>query len=227
MASKAAAAAAIAKNTPPPSPAVVKRDSKANNYIAIVAVASVLVVIICGFIVKALLGTIILDGKLIVHTNQAKNDLNTKLANIPVLINNYNSLGKNQQLLSHAIPTSPDFPALVSISEAMSADAGVSLTSVTPDVANSASSAAASPTLGTTPTSGGPVPVSPYEFDVDVTGNYSQIVQFFTNVQQSARPMKVVNTDISGDSTNLEVSATIQTYYQAPANTADQTETLK
>ena len=219
MASKAPATTAAAKKAAPvASPAVAKRDNKANNYIAVVAVIAVVVVVACGLVVRALLGTIILNGKLIGYTSQANTDLHTKLKNIPILINNYNALGSNQQLLSDAVPTSADFPALVSISQAMSADAGVVLSSVSPDTTTGTTSTA--PATGT-------VPVTPYSFDVQISGTYAQVVQFFKDVQLSARPMKVVSTQISGDSSSLQVSATIQTYYQAAANTADQTETLK
>ncbi|HUC86895.1 MAG TPA: hypothetical protein VMR75_01015 [Candidatus Saccharimonadales bacterium] len=230
MASKAAPAKKPAATTPP-SQAVVKRDSKANNYIAVIAVVTVLVVLVCGLAAKSLLGSIILDGKLIVHTNQAKTDLDTKLRNIPILISNYNALGSKQQLIADALPNDPDFPALISIAQAMSADSGLTLKSISPD--NSASNTAVNPgAVGAAVTPGATTSVSstkptPYLFDVEVAGTYPQVVHFFDDVQLSARPMKVVNTDFNGDGSALQVSIILQTYYQGAANTNDKTETLK
>jgi Tfp pilus assembly protein PilO len=218
------AAAAKAPNAAPPSQAVVKRDIKANNYIAIVAVVTVLIVLLCGFFAKALVGSIILNGRLILYANQAKNDLDTKLKNIPILIGNYNSLGNKQQLIADALPSDADFPALVSSTQAMSSDAGVTLKSVSPDASGNSGAASTATGSSTAASSGQPVP---YQFDVEIIGTYSQVVQFFHDVELSVRPMKVVSTQLSGDGTALQVSVAIQTYYQGAANTADQTETLK
>jgi Tfp pilus assembly protein PilO len=223
VASKAAAVKTPA--AAPPSQAAVKRDTKANNYVAIVAVITVLIVLLCGFFAKALIGSIIINGKLILDTNQAKNDLDTKLKNIPILIDNYNSLGSKQQLIADALPSTADFPGLVSIAQAMSSDSGVTLKSISPDASGAAAAApaTASPTAAA-PSSSQP---TPYQFDVEIVGTYSQVVQYFQDVELSARPMKVISTQLSGDGTALQVSSVLQTYYEGSANTADQTETLK
>ncbi len=211
------AMAAAAKS----SKVVAQRESKANTYIAIVAVITVLVVVVCGFIAKSLIGSIITDSQLIIKQNTANNDLSTKLQNIPQLINNYNSLSNKQQLIADALPSNPDFPQLVSIAQAMSLDSGVTLKSVAPTANSGTGSTTATPTPGSS------VGAQPYQFNVQVEGTYGQVVQFFKDIELSARPIKVLSTQLTGDGTALQADISLQTYYEGPATINDQTEPLQ
>jgi hypothetical protein len=232
------ASKASPKPVAPPSRAVLKRDNKAKNYILIVVIVTFLVVIGSGLFAKALLGSIILDSKLIIYTNKANGDLTQKLQDIPQLISNYNSLGTNQSLIAAALPTNPDFPALVSVSAAMATDSGATLKSVAPDASelettttsstpsSTGTSATATGSTTSTAATGASTPQT-YDFDVVIVGTYSQVVQYFQDIEKSARPMKVASTTLTGDGGSLQVSAVIETYYQAAANTSDTTGTVK
>lgn len=197
---------------PPKSVAVVKREASANNYIAAVLGISLVIVLVCGFVAKGLIGSVIQNSKLILKQNQAKADLDKKLQDIPTLLSNYDALGSRKDLIIHALPTTADFPQIVSIAQSMSANAGVQLRSVSPIVSDA-------------PASGNGA--TPYQFSVELGGAYPQVVQFFRNVELSVRPMKVVSTDFSGAEGTLRVSAVLSTYYQDKAKVDDGTEVLK
>src|SRR4051812_16493789 len=96
-----------------------------NNYLVAVTIVSLLIVIVCGFAGKALAGKIVLDTKLILGKTKAKQDLDTKLKNIPVLIDNYDNLHDKQTLISDGLPTAPDFPEVITIMQNIASSSGV------------------------------------------------------------------------------------------------------
>ncbi|HSX41018.1 MAG TPA: hypothetical protein VLF21_00030 [Candidatus Saccharimonadales bacterium] len=202
----------------PKTAAVIKREASANNYIALVSAMALVIVLVSGFIAKGLVNSIILNSQLILKQNQAKADLDKKLQDIPTLISNYKSLGDKQKLIIHALPTTPDFPQLVSITQAMSSNAGTQLKSVSPSVATAEAAS------GAPASSSGP---SPFLYSAEINGSYSQIVQFFKNIELSARPMRVVSSDFSSADGVLKVTVVLSSYYQDKAKIDDETGTIK
>jgi Tfp pilus assembly protein PilO len=213
--------------------AVAKHEISTNNYIAIVAVVTLLVVLVCGFVGKFLISSIILNTKVVAGETTATFALDTKLKNIPVLIDNYHNLGDKQKLIKDGLPNTADFPQIISIAQNMASQAGVQLKSVSPESAagTTSSSTGATAATSTGSTSSGststPSGAQPYTYSVTVVGSYSRIVDFFRNVELSVRPMKVVQTEFNGDSGNVSVDAKIQTYYQDKAKIDDSTEVVK
>lgn len=197
----------------PKTPAVIRREASANNYIAMVGAAALAVVLICGFIGKGLAVAAVNNSKLILRQNQARADLDKKLQDIPVLIDNYNALGSKKDLIIHALPVTPGFPEIVSAAQSMGANAGVQLKSV-------------SPLASDTPAVSGSE-AAEYKFSVEIGGSYPQVVQFFRNVELSARPMRVISTDLAGADGSLRVTAVISTYYQDKARVEDETGVIK
>jgi Tfp pilus assembly protein PilO len=203
-----------------------KKELSTNNYVAAVIVVTLLVVIICGFVGKGMAQSLIINTKLISGNITAKSDLNTKLTNIPILINNYQNLGNAKQLIADGLPNNTDFPQIVSIMQSLSNASGVTLTEVAPPGDSSDDPSSTTAVAGSSPIAA-PNGATPYVFTVTVNGPYAQIVSFFQNLELSDRPMHVSSTQISGSNGTLTVDATIQTYYQAEASVSDSTETVK
>jgi hypothetical protein len=225
-----------AKPTKPAAPKVTKKELSANNYLALVAVISVIVLIITGFIGNSLIGKIITDTKLIAGKQTAVKDLDTKLDRAPKLIEAYNQLGSRQTLIMNALPINSDFPQLVSIAESMGAAAGVQVKSVSPSAIGS--DAATATPVATAPAgqsdthtaaSGAPAAgqVSSYSFSISVTGPYVRILDMLKNIETSARPFKIGAVTFRGSSDSLSADIQITTYYQGAANIDDTTEAVQ
>ena len=225
MASKAAT---VAVPTIVKTKTAAKKELSTNNYVAAVIAVTLLVVIICGFIGKGMVQSLILNTKLISGNVTAKSDLNTKLTNIPTLLTNYQNLGNSKQLIADGLPNNADFPQIVSIMQGISTASGVTLSSVSPadDTSDDSGTTGAAAPAGTS-TAPAPGGATPYSFSVAVSGPYAQIVQFFESLELSDRPMHVTSTQIAGSDGTLEVTASIQTYYQSEASVGDSTETVK
>lgn len=224
MASSKTSASAGAK--PVPSKVTTKKELSTNNYVAAVLAITLLIVIICGLVGKSMVNSLIINTKLITGKAQAKQDLDTKLSNIPTLLSNYQNLGNSKQLIADGMPTDPDFPQIISILQSISAASGVTLKDATPAVNTSIPGATAA-----TGTDSAPVPVAgtptPYTFTSTVTGPYNQIVSFFKNLELSDRPMHVTSAQFTSDTGMVSVELTIQTYYEAKADIGDKTESVK
>ena len=108
--------------------------------------------------------------------------------------------------------------------QAITAASGAQLKSVAP---TSASGAAAATTVAPAAGSAAPNGAQPYQFTVTINGQYQQIVGFFRNLELSVRPYTVQDLQMTGDSSNLTVTLTLQTYYQPPADINDKQEVVK
>jgi len=220
-----AAAAAPAKAPvlhPLPSTKVAKPPMATNTYIAVVASITALIVIVCLFVGYRLAGRIILDIKVISKEAQAQSALNTKLSDASTLVSNYNNLGSSQQqLITDALPDNPNFTQLVALMNSLANTSGVQINSMSPIAGNGGT-----PEAPTVSSSSGATP-QPYVFSVAVEGPYSQIVNYFQNLELSAQPMRVLDSSFQGTSGDLKVSLDIQTYYQSAATITDQQVPVK
>jgi hypothetical protein len=206
-----------------------KKELSTNNYIAAIMAGTLIIVIVCGLVGKGMVHSLVINTKVIAGQAQAKGNLDTKLNNIPILLNNYQNLGSAKQLIADGLPTSPDFPQIISILQGISAASGVTLSGASPAASDSVSDSATTATPAaaattTSPTSGTP---TPYLFGCTVAGPYAQIVSFFQNLNLSDRPMRVTSAQFAGSTGNVSVNLTIQTYYQAEASVNDTTVPVK
>ena len=216
-----------------------KIEISTNNYIAAIAVGTTLVVIICAIIGKSLVSSLILNTKLISKKIQANNALETKVENAPKLIEAYNDLGSNKQLIEDSLPNTEDLPQLASITENMAAISGVKLKSLSPALAASSGGTASisggdnglasgtGATSGTPGAAAGPASPKAVEFSVNVTGPYRQIVEFLRNIELSSRPMQVKSSTFRGIENTVTADITITTYYQDKADISDKKEVVK
>lgn len=219
----------MATNKPAP---VHHKDISTNNYILLVVVVSVLVVIICGFIARSLTTKLILNTKVEVAKVKADQALSEKLDNIPQLIEAYNQLGSKKQLIEDGLPTSENFPQIVTIMESMSSSAGVKLQGVSPGDGTGIASAATVGGTGaaSTTTTAAPIPTAgatPYTFTVDVSGPYARMQQFIKNMEKSVRPMSVETITMRGSNATVTANFKVTTYWQPAADTTDKKEAIK
>ena len=199
-----------------------KKEASTNNYVAIAIVVTIVVVIVCGIIAKSEISSLIKNTKVISGDMKAKRDLDTKLENIPQLIDHYNNLGTKKDMIAHGLPNKADLPQIVSMMQGISASSSVQLRSISPTtigapVAGTPVSGAASSAVG----------AKTYDYTVDITGSYTGIVSFFRNIEKSVRPIKVVNATFSGDSGTLAASVQLETYFQDKADISDKTQEVK
>lgn len=228
----APAKAPVAK--PLPVAKLAKQPLAANTYMAIVAAITALIVIVSLFVGYRLLAHIILDIKVIAKEHTATSNLTQKLKDADTVVSNYNSLGTPaQQLISDALPTSPQFTQLVALMDQLSSSSGVQLKSMAPTAQNGAggagSSGAGTPTPAPSASSGSAPTPTPYAYSVEVEGPYNQVVSYFHNLELSARPMRVLDVSFRSSSGTDDVKADldIQTYYQAQADISDKQVTVK
>lgn len=195
---------------------------KGNNLYIVLLLVSLLVVGATAIIAKSLIGTISTDTKVVAAKTTANNQLSTDLQAAPQLIDSYQSLGSQQQTLSDALPIYSDLPDLLVTLENMSNSSGLTLTSVAPDISAGASVAV---TPGA-PSSSLSQP-QPYGFTIALVGSYASVGRMLTQLETSARPMRVVGLQLSGTGSDLTVNLQIDTFYQAASQLPFSTETIR
>ncbi len=213
---------------------VTKRELSANNYVVAVAAGSLVILLITGFAGKYLLEKIIINTKVINKKLTAVRELDTKLSNAPKLIDEYRQLGAKETLIMNALPTTPEFPQIVAIMDAIGAASGVAIESVSPGqdgvavvAPTSSDSSAVVTTDGTEPPKVGAPKPQEMAFSVEASGPYERIVSMLKAIEQSARPLRVTSVEFTGNSTDLSSTIQITTYYQDPSSIEDTTEEVK
>lgn len=205
-----------------------KKTVSTNNYVALVAVATSLVVLGSAFVLKNLAADLIVNGKVIAGKQRAVGDLEQKLENAPKLVEAYKALGPTRDLIANSLPNTADFPQLASIIENMASNSGVAVRSISPATGGSAEPGASAPGTAapSAPSPSAPSPV-PYMASVSVQGSYTRTVDFARSIQLSARPMQVTSVTMQGSGNSIQSDFTIMTYYQPEADISDRKETVK
>jgi hypothetical protein len=111
--------------------------------------------------------------------------------------------GDNAKIVLDALPSSYDYPALLSSIQNLLSSTGVTIN----NISGSDNPPASSSGSGTS---------SPQAMSISfsVTAPLSGIQLVFSNLEHSIRPFQVQNMEISGDQSNLTLQITAQTYYQ-------------
>jgi len=113
--------------------------------------------------------------------------------------------GDNTKIVLDALPSTYDFPALVTSIEAMLSSQPVTTNNISgndDEVAQSANQSSATPQ---------PMPMP---FQLRVTGNYSGVQGLISELQRSIRPMEIQTLQLCGSQDKLTLTITAQTYYQ-------------
>lgn len=201
-------------------PTLDKRTTSVNNYIAIMAVVSMLAILVTGFIVNILGREFYMNTKVIIGKQQAVSDLGKKKENADSLISTYENLGQKRELIEHAIPNTSDFPQIVTLVNNAAQSSGIRVKAISPNATSLTVTAApqAASSSGQ---------ATQYKFGMDVEGSYARVRDFIRNLELSARPIKIDGISISGDGDSLNVSMRGTTYYQSEASLEDKVEPVK
>ncbi len=192
-----------------------------NNLVIIMLLISFLVVGASGLVVKALFTSIVRDTKVATAKGKADKQLSADLTAAPRLVDAYAALGPQALVLSDALPTTVDLPSLLVGLEGMAGDAGIKLKTV------AAAQVAVSASTTPAPTSGSTATPQVYPFSVTFDGTYASMQKFLSDIEVSARPMRVVGIQLNGSGSALSGEIDIQTYYQDKAQLPFSTETIK
>ena len=197
---------------PTPSSTTEAMQLSNNNYFIILSLVTLLVLGVGFFISKSLITNIRHSSKVLTQKNIANRQLDSDLTAAPLLIASYNTLStQNMLVLKDALPTTSDFPGLISILEAAGNQNGILFTDISPALA-SGTLAPASTTSST---------ASPNYKSIDVTalfsGTYPSLLKFVTSLEQSARPVSITAISVTGSSSNMTGTLNLTTYYQDKA----------
>lgn len=113
--------------------------------------------------------------------------------------------GPNSRIILDALPSSYDFPALVTSLEKIMTTRGLSIQSIQgtdDEVAQQSNQSSPSPKPVVMP------------FQVTVTGNYTALQSLIDDFQNSIRPFQILTESLSGDESNMTLTISAQTYYQ-------------
>ncbi len=197
-----------------------------SNYVVVMLLITLLVLGLTTLIGKALISSVRLNTKVVAKKSTAITQLNSDVANAPALVSAYQGLGDpgtagtTSKTLNDALPTSADFPDLIAALENMADTSSLSLKSVVPD---------SSGIIPTAPVSSNTfaAATTPYEVNVTVEGSYASLQKFLMDIENSARPMHVSTSQISGTGSDVTANLTLETYYQDAATLPFKTETVK
>lgn len=209
----------------------IKMD-KAQSTILGIVVGAIIVTVFCLTSVKVLVGQALYQQRVINARNASVKQLNEDISDAGKLSTQYNSVflgsdgeniiggksvssdgavppdGDNGKIVLDALPTTYDFPALLtSLSKVMSAD-GIGSQSI--GGTDQATSVDSSPTYNPQPAA----------INLTVSGSttYNGSKQLLNDLERSIRPFDVTHLTLSGNESNLTISMDLTTYYQ-PAKT--------
>jgi hypothetical protein len=199
-----------------------------NNLTIVMLLVTLLTIGVTVFAAKALYSTIARDTLVVQKKVAADKQLKENVKSAPLLVDAYSELHEEAGKLADALPTSADFPSLIVTLENMTRSVGLKLKSVTP-VTAAVDPATGLPAAATGVSADASVPPAPqnYGFSVLFSGNYEGLINLLEGIETSARPMRVVNVQMTGSGSALSGQIDAQTYYQDKAVLPFSTERVK
>lgn len=201
---------------------------KANSTIVIVTSVAAFVIIFLLVASKTLLGQAMYQSRVVTQKKSALVQIKSDIVTSKTLISSYNNFndapiniiggslagsgandGPNSRIVLDALPSSYDFPALVTSLEKIISNRGLTIQGIQgidDEVAQQVNQ-----------TSLIPKPIA-IPFQLVVKGNYAAIQAFIGDFQNSVRPFLIQKETISGGEADMTLTITAQTYYQ-PAKT--------
>ncbi len=222
------------KKTSPQAPAAASTPAApaapTGNYLIIAVLVGFVAIVATLLIGRIFVTQALLNNKIITKKSAADTQLLQNIENVKTLASSYASLGAAQQIITNGLPAQSDFPALNGLMENIAKVSGVKLTSV--DTALAAASASSGTTTTTSTAAapaaaGGPDRPKEFAFVVDINGDYPKIINFITNLEKSARPMRITNISVDNATGGLDVKLSITTYYQPATALQEKTEEVK
>lgn len=202
--------------------------NKAQSRIIGIAVAATVIAVFCLTSAKVLFSQALYQRRVINARNTSTGQLNTDISNANKLISLYNNVfigsnplniiggqnattqnttppdGDNGKIVLDALPTTYDFPALLtSISKMMDTD-GVGGQSIGGSDASAQIDNSPSPN---------PQPV-PINLTISGSADYATAEKLIKDLERSIRPFDITHLTLSGSESDLSVSLDLTTYYQ-------------
>lgn len=201
---------------------------KAQSTIVLVIALATVVTVFCLVSSKALLSQAAYQRKVLSETNQTKDKLEANIKAADSLVDNYNNVfignapsnviggrntddagakppdGTNSRIVLDALPTSYDFPALVTSVASILSNANMS----SPNIAGTDQSTEVSSAPLADPQ---PVPIN---ISVSGSSSYASVQQLVKDFERSIRPFDVMSITLSGGESQMQVNMNMNTYFQ-------------
>lgn len=197
---------------------------KANTMVVVVVSAATFLTVFSLVATKTLIGQAQYQNRVITAKKEARDTLKADLDAVKDLKTSYGAFlettqnaiggnpegtgqqdGDNAKIVLDALPSSYDFPALVTSLESLVASQGVTIKSISgvdEEASQSENNASASPQ---------PVPMP---FTLSVSGNYESIQKAISALERSIRPIQLKSVEVAGNQADLTLTIDAQTYYQ-------------
>jgi hypothetical protein len=121
--------------------------------------------------------------------------------------------GDNAKIVLDALPSSYDFPALISSIEKVANQDHIPLQGVG---GNDQGTTTTAPTTGIAASS--KAEAQPIPFSVNLQSDFHTVQTLFNDLERSIRPIDVTEISLSGSGSNMNVSVQANTYYQTPVS---------
>lgn len=203
--------------------------TKDQSQLLVIVVVATLTSVFCLVSAKALVSKSIYQAKVISARHKSADQINANIKNANTLVNQYKNVfigdsseniiggkndinnpyaippnGDNGRIVIDALPTSYDFPALLtSLQKMMNND---SLGGQSIGGSDQLISSNSQP-------SGSPQPV-PIELTLSGNGSYANTLKFIKDLERSIRPFDITKLSISGTESSLVADMNVTTYYQ-------------
>jgi Tfp pilus assembly protein PilO len=190
-----------------------------NNLMIVLLLVSLLAVGAAGLISKSLISSIVINTKVVNAKNKAESNVKSDLTAAPQLVSAYSALGSEATTLSDSLPTTVDFPSLLVEIENMSTGAGLVVKQISPAVSNAVPTSTTSSAQASTPQS--------VSYTMNYDGTYQAVQTMLTDLQTSARPVRVTGLTVSGSGSSISGEIDFETFYQPQSALPFSTETIK
>ncbi|HEV2402743.1 MAG TPA: type 4a pilus biogenesis protein PilO [Candidatus Saccharimonadales bacterium] len=198
--------------------------TQANRKIVTMTAVAAFLVVFSAIAAKTLVGQIGYQNRVISQEQRAKSNVEADLNARTNLVDAYQAFtttpqnmlggnpngagpqdGNNAKIVLDALPSTYDFPALVTTIESIIKGQGLSIQNISgtdQEVQAQTNQSSSSPTPQAMP------------FQFSVQGSYQGIQNLINILQQSIRPMQIQNIQLSGNQASMTAAVSAQTFYQ-------------
>jgi hypothetical protein len=210
---------------------------KANSVVVAAVAAAAFVLVFAGFAARSLIEIRNYQARVIEQKLEARDDIRLSLEGAQQLQSTYNAFvaqpqniiggnsnaagerdGDNGRIVLDALPSSYDFPALITSLEKIMSTQNVTIGSITGNDEELMQSGVGEPgvTGEVGATEGAVVADAPVvmPFSVTVSGNYQAIQDLVSVFERSIRPFHPLSLTLGGSEDNMTLSVEYKTYYQ-------------
>ena len=210
---------------------------RANTNVVVLTSVAAFILVFCGVATKTLISQAAYQNRVISANKATLKQVKSNINAVTALKKSYQEFsnadtnvlggskdgngpldGANSKLVLDALPRSYDFPALATSLEKLLASQKVSITNI--------GGTDEETTQSSNNSSNTPTPV-PMPFQLTVTGNYDSIRGLVGTFEKSIRPIQIQTLDITGDSSQLDMTITAQTFYQPAKTFSMKSEVIK